>query len=338
MQTINERKSALIAALQTLLPGWQVRPAMGDLDADKRFGLGHAPEIQVAAGGWKPPASDRGQGGGTDRWLVRVASGDVQGVDDRLWGADGVLPAADVIRQGLTGLQLATGHSPLLPAGGKLLNAGLPAVWEEVFEEARPLAGLIRAAFGEGLELLNLTGGAVARGATTLPDFGAEVGDLVGLYDLSGGAMEFLGEVLAKDAGTLTVERPTGQAFSALAQGLRFVHPTRLPTGPALRGATRREAATRQDYTLSGASIRTVLAPARQDLDLTFSPLTAAMADPLRAAWDALLDQPEIVWADGAGVFHRAAPRAAAEVFGLGHNLAGVRLEMTLLGTPEVTP
>ncbi|MDK2972294.1 MAG: hypothetical protein PWP23_2049 [Candidatus Sumerlaeota bacterium] len=281
MHTLAQREAMLVDVLKAALPSYGVRGALpGTPDSEGRDPIFRPPEVQVLATEWLAPEDEIGQGGGAQRWTIRIVNNDAHGAAARRIGdgvagvvAPGLHPAAECVREALAGLRLAGDASPLLPLGGAFVNTRPScAVWDEHFAEYLPLPGHARPALASGIEQVGVLAESADAGASELTGTQAlDVSDLIVVG--SGGITEFLGAVQSINGTRFTPERASSHELPAGATLWRLTNALRFPATPTPGTADQVLAGVRVDFDLAGGRHATRLSSSRRRITRRFAPV-----------------------------------------------------------------
>lgn len=337
MNTLSEREEALLVLLRAALPNHHVVGKLGTEPVAARSRVLRPPEIQVRAARWLPARAGFGQPGGFDLWAIHLVEAELRGPDRR---REALYQAVRVVRDTLGGAILAAGHSPLVPAGGRLLQAGDPfAVWEETFEESVPLSTAKPPALFTAIESIGINAQDIAAGAHTvpLPPFPIvppAVGDVLLVRTLATGRWHSLGVLSSLQGNQATIEFPHPTLlYPGQGQYYRPRDPTRLPVCPAPGSAVRRRANVHVARALDGALHPTRIAPIAHAIELILAPVR--IADAVALEGQLLLDH-RFAYDDGRGGIWNAAVAQAPRIEHLACATVRLALELELDPAPDL--
>ncbi len=331
--SLNAREDALIARIEELLPDYRVRGSLGAAEDARRFDISLHHEVQVGLAACQASKAGEGQGGAEFSWTIRIVEGELRSPDRRRRGSvepenpTGLYPSVEAIREGLNGMVLASGSSPLLSKSGRLVRAGNPsAVWEETFIEHRPPLGGTPPLLATGTEYSQALPSPLEVGTEVLAPLDQsaielEIGDYLVVEAVDGSACESLGAIEAMDAGGVTIGRPPSIDFASGASIYRLSGAfafTVCPTGTEEFV----ERNMRVDFDLEGGGHSVSLGAARTETDWVFAPVTRIEAQAFLTRAREAHRSGVLLAVDGNGMLFRAQyrkkPRFVGQNFDLG--------------------
>ncbi|MCB2154887.1 hypothetical protein KQI84_08360 [bacterium] len=316
MRSLNGRENVLVEVLSAALPGHRVAGKLGTESEARASGITRAPEIQVGFARWVPARNGIGQSGGFDIWTIRIIEEELRAPENRRVALYDTVAA---VREALAGCILADGHSPLVPTGGRLLQAREPyAVWEETFEESVPLSNETAPVFFEALDTLGLGFETTIAGSPTvaLPaSADVSLGDLLYLRVVATGAIHCFGTIRELEENTATIDFPVGKTiYPAEAEFFTPTGAIAAPVCPAPGSQRTLTVHANMARTLEGCLCCAMISPCSESIDLCFAPILQSDADSLLAALVSLSESETPACYDGQGISWRIAIQKAPQV------------------------